>query len=51
MANLLIDRDNMKCFGLFISMFNECSLLTFRQKGEMLSIGCKQNNWSIIRLI
>jgi hypothetical protein len=51
MSNLLIDRDNFKCCGMFISLFNAVSFLQIRQKGELVSISSKTPNWPLIRLL
>jgi hypothetical protein len=33
MPNLLIDRDNFKCCGMFISLFSTFTFLQLRQRG------------------
>jgi hypothetical protein len=51
MPNLLIDRENFKCCGLFISLFNTYTFIQMRQKGELVSISAKTSNWALIRLL
>lgn len=51
MPNLLIDRDNYKCFGLFVSVFNDFTFLVLRQRGELASVAAKTPNWPLIRML
>jgi hypothetical protein len=51
MSNLLVDRENFKCCGMFISLFNAVTFLHIRQRGELVSVSSRTPNWALIRLL
>ena len=51
MPNLLVDRENYKCNGMFISLFNAFTFVQLKQKGELLSVGAKTPDWALVRLL
>lgn len=51
MPNLIIDRQGQNCFGLYISPFNDSTLVLIKQKGEMMLMSTKEQYWPILRLI
>ena len=51
MPNLLVDREETVCYGMFVSFFNEDTFLSLEQKGEMLRVSARSERWPLLHLL
>jgi hypothetical protein len=49
MPNLLVGEDS--ACGLFLLPFEDCELVFFKQRGELLSVATRGDSWPLLRLL